>query len=101
VGGFAKLLQRAGLKRDGAHERLSGESSNLCEIEFRIPNMVCEGCAEKIGGVLHAIPGVRDIWPNVRQKRIQVRYEPTKVDPERLKDRLAVAGFTAVDADRS
>ena len=61
--------------------------------------MVCEGCAEKIDDALQAIPGVRDIRPNVPQKRIHVRYEPARVDLQRLKDRLAVAGFTAVDTE--
>lgn len=60
--------------------------------------MVCEGCAEKIGDSLNLLPGVRDVRSTVAEKRVRVRYEPTNLHSQDLKDAVARAGFTAVDA---
>lgn len=37
----------------------------LSEVEFSIPSMVCDGCAEKIRETLAAIPGVRAVKPKL------------------------------------
>jgi len=67
-------------------------------VEFSIPNMVCEGCAEKLDGALHLLAGVRDVRSDVRQKRVHVRYEPSTVDVQQLKKAVEAAGFTVVEA---
>jgi heavy metal translocating P-type ATPase len=74
------------------------ESVLLAEVEFLVPNMHCEGCAEKISTALTALPGVREVKPMVPQKHVSVRYEPTTVREAQLKDTLSKAGFTAVEA---
>ncbi len=60
--------------------------------------MICEGCAEKIDGALHSLPGVGDVRPNVSHKRIRVLYEPTKLRVEQLKNVMKEAGFPALEA---
>lgn len=77
--------------------RTATGDSDVRDVDFRIPNMVCEGCAEKIDGVLLALPGVREVRANVPQKRIRVRFEPTRVDFQQLKDSVTMAGFTVVE----
>lgn len=74
------------------------EGVPLAELEFLIPNMHCEGCAEKISTALHSLPGVREVKAKVAQKHIAVRYEPAKVREQQLKDELNKVGFTAVEA---
>ena len=74
------------------------ESGALAEVEFLIPNMVCEGCAEKITTTLSPIQGVQEVKPKVPLKRVYVRYEPMKLDEGQLKAVLEQAGFTAVEA---
>lgn len=80
----------------------SGDSGGepLTEIELSIPDMVCEGCAERLDAALHAIPGVRAIRSDVRDKRVHLRYEPAHVDVQQLRDAAASAGFRVVEADR-
>lgn len=73
------------------------ESGALAEIEFAVPKMVCEGCAEKISTALRAVPGVREIKPKVAQKHVVVRYAPEKVGREQLRDALGEAGYDAVE----
>lgn len=94
---FTPLLKKLGL---GERPPLSSElaARAVVEAEFLIPNMACEGCAEKIDEALHAVPGVQEIRPNVHEKRIRVRYEPAKIQREHLKAVVREAGFMAVDA---
>jgi P-type E1-E2 ATPase len=79
------------------HEEVA-EGASLAEVEFLVPNMHCEGCAEKISTALTALPGVREVKPKVMQKHVAVRYEPAKVQEQRLKDAVGKVGFTAVEA---
>ena len=94
---FANLLATLGIRR-AIREREVTAMGPLADREFLVPNMVCEGCAEKIAGALTSIPGVREITSRVAKKRIRVRYEPGKVQEHQLKDALTKIGFTALDA---
>lgn len=99
MGRFTNVLRR--VRRgtaDSSRTQVPGMEA-LADVEFLIPNMVCEGCAEKLDGALHSIAGVREIRSDVRHKRVRVRYEPAKVDLKQLKDAVAGAGFRAVDAE--
>jgi len=91
------LLNRLGVGR-GQGERDDVEGGPFANAEFLIPNMICEGCCEKIDLALKSLDGVRDVRPNVVHKRIRVQYEPAKVDAARLKKAVVQAGFTAVEA---
>ena len=73
------------------------DASSLAEVEFAVPNMVCEGCAEKISAALRAVPGVREVKPKVPQKHVVVHYEPQRVKESELKSAVGQAGFTAVE----
>jgi P-type Cu+ transporter len=95
---FANLLNALGIRRIDPGGQDVTPSGPLADREFLVPNMVCEGCAEKIAGALTSVPGVRSVKSNVPQKRIQVRYEKEQVDAQQLKDALAKNGFTALNA---
>lgn len=92
----AHFLRRLGI-RSGSTRGATAADAPVAVVAFGIPNMVCEGCAEKIDGALHATAGVRDVRSNVAQQRIVVRYEPGTVRPEALRDAVNRAGFTAVE----
>ena len=79
-------------------ESISLETSNtLTETSFKVTNMVCEGCAEKITNALTALPGVKDVKPKLIQKQVQVNYYPDQVKHEELKKVLEKEGFNAVE----
>jgi cation transport ATPase len=67
----------------------------LAEVEYLVPSMVCEGCAEKIGDALRPLPGVREVRATVAQKRVSVRYETARSREQDLREALATAGFSA------
>ena len=95
---FANLLNTLGIRRIDPGREDVVPSAPLADREFLVPNMVCEGCAEKIAGALTSMPGVREITSNVAKKRIRVRYEPGRVQEHQLKDALTTIGFTTLDA---
>lgn len=76
----------------------AADNSPLSNEELFIPDMHCEGCAEKISTALASLPGVREVKPKVSQKRIYVSYEPDKVREKQLKETIKKAGFTALEA---
>lgn len=69
----------------------------LAQVEFSIPNMVCEGCAGTISAALNELPGVQQVKPKIAQKHVYVSYEPAKVGQQQLKKALLDSGFTAIE----
>src|SRR2546425_208895 len=94
---FAILLNTLRIRRLQFSREAVADGRALAEAEFRVPNMVCEGCAETIRTALQMLPGVREVTPKVPQKHVSVRYEPAKVQEPQLKSALAQNGFTAVE----
>ena len=95
---FAILLNTLrirGLKLETAQDE---EAASVAEVEFKIPNMVCEGCAETITTALKGLHGIREVKPKVFQKHVYVRYESGKLKQQEVKDAISNAGFTAVEA---
>jgi heavy metal translocating P-type ATPase len=94
---FAILLNTLRIRRLTFAREAVTDGGALAEAEFRVPNMVCEGCAETIRTALQTLPGVREVTPKVPQKQVSVRYEPAKVQEPQLKHALAENGFSAVE----
>lgn len=95
---FANLLTTLGIRRGAPGREGVTATGPLADREFLVPDMVCEGCAERIAAALTSIPGVREVRPKVPQKRIRVHYEPEQVREQQLKDALGRIGFTTLDA---
>lgn len=72
------------------------KAEKLSEIEYSIPNMMCEGCAETIYNTLNVIPGVQQVKAKVPQKQLRITYSD-EVNQQQLKDELKKAGFTAIE----
>ncbi len=95
---FAILLNTLRVRAISFDREAEEEAGPLAEVEYLVPKMVCEGCAEKIGDALRAVPGVRDVRAKVQQKHVYVQYEPEKVKEPELKGAIDRTGFTAVEA---
>ena len=93
---FAILLSTMRIRMLSFERQAAVEDGTLAEVEFAVPNMVCEGCAQKIGLVLGAVPGVREVKSKVPQKHVYVRYEPKRVTESDLMEAVDRSGFTAV-----
>ena len=70
---------------------------SLTETRFKISNMVCEGCAEKITSMLKDLPGVKEVKSKVFQKQIQVNYNSERIRQEEIKKVLENEGYNPVE----
>jgi copper chaperone CopZ len=94
---FAILLSTLRVRVLPLEREVTAEGGSLAEVEFAVPNIVCEGCAQKISAALRAVQGVREVKSKVSQKHVCVRYEPAKTPEQNLKGAIEKAGFTAIE----
>jgi copper chaperone CopZ len=87
-------LRNRGIKLERTQEV---NADALAQVEFSVPNMVCEGCAGTISTALQGLPGVQQVKPKIAQKHVYVSYEPAKVGQQQLKKALLDSGFTAIE----
>lgn len=71
------------------------KTSSLAETTFKIPNMICEGCGEKIITILKDVAGVKKVIAKVFQKQIYISYDAQQVKEDELKNVLEKEGFNA------
>ncbi len=71
--------------------------NSIKETKFKIANMVCEGCAEKISSVLKAVPGVKEVKSKAFQKQIHVYHYDDQIKHQELKIVLEKEGFNATE----
>ncbi|MCA6440797.1 MAG: heavy metal translocating P-type ATPase [Chitinophagaceae bacterium] len=71
--------------------------ATLTETRFKISNMVCEGCAQKITTALTALSGVKEVKPKIMQQQVQVNYYPEQIKHDDLKKVLEKEGFNAIE----
>lgn len=77
---------------------MANEKINLpAETTFKISNMVCEGCAEKIITTLKTLHGVKEVKSKVFKKQIQVNYYPEQIKQEELKNALEREGYIVAE----
>jgi copper chaperone CopZ len=70
-------------------------SDALRDMSLSVPNMVCDGCAERIRTTLTAISGVRDVKTRLWRKQVRVRFQPSEIGEQSLIIALRHAGFDA------
>lgn len=63
-------------------------------ITFRIPDMHCEGCAQRLTNVLERIEGVRAAHVRFENKTAEVDYDADRADQEAMKQAVEKAGYT-------
>ena len=78
-------------------ETIKSESASLNEINFKVTNMVCEGCAEKITNAVSGLAGIKQVRPKVIQKQVVVRYEGDKINQQQIKEAITNSGFNAIE----
>lgn len=61
---------------------------------FDIPDMNCQGCAERIERVLTRQGGVRSVEVHLKEGRASVTYDADATDPEALQSAIKTTGYT-------
>lgn len=94
---FAILLNTLRIRSIKLERTEEITTGSLAEVEFKVPDMVCEGCAGAITATLKGVPGVQEVKPKVARKQVHVSYEPAKVQQQQLKEAIGNSGFTAIE----
>ena len=69
----------------------------LSQVNFKVSNMVCEGCAEKITEIATNLPGVDQVKPKVVQKEVMISYRADKISHDEIKKALTTSGYNAIE----
>ena len=67
-------------------EKASKSKAAKTEIVVFKVNMDCEGCLNKIKKELSFIKGVKDLYLNLDNQIVAIKFQPSKTDREKLKD---------------
>jgi copper chaperone CopZ len=65
------------------------------KLTFNIPDLHCEGCAERSTNILERLDGVHNAEVTFDDKSAKVEYNPDKTSFEDMKQTLAKADYTA------
>lgn len=60
---------------------------------FRIPDMHCEGCTERVSRILEQINGVRSADVSLEGKQAVVTYDAGAISPDALREAIERAGY--------
>lgn len=63
--------------------------------EYRVADLSCGACVQKIDKALQRLPGVGKVAVDVRGGRAHVQYDPSEIDPGQIRNAIMVAGFPA------
>lgn len=76
---------------------MSDETASLTEVTLSVPGMLCDGCAETVGDLLMAVPGIRQARASAWRKHVTVRFEPFRVGPAEIRSALANGGYDGAE----
>ena len=65
------------------------------KLTFNIPDLHCEGCAERSTNILERLDGVHNAEVTFDDNSAKVEYNPDKTSFEDMKQTLAKADYTA------
>lgn len=94
---FAILINTLRIKTIKMETIETASTKVLNQVNFKVTNMVCEGCAEKITTVVSELPGVKGVKPRVVQKQVAISYEADKVSEKQIKETITASGFNAIE----
>lgn len=67
----------------------------MARISFNIPDLHCEGCANRSTKILENLEGVQEANVSFENKTAEVRYDADRTGFEEMKDALTKANYTA------
>ncbi|PKM38425.1 MAG: mercuric reductase [Gammaproteobacteria bacterium HGW-Gammaproteobacteria-10] len=63
-------------------------------IVLTVTGMKCSGCETNISDKLKTLDGVLSVSASHKDNKVEVDYEPTKIDVEEIEDAVIDAGFS-------
>jgi cytochrome c-type biogenesis protein len=68
--------------------------SHLQEVELKVPDIHCSGCVRNIETSVAALAGVADFHGDANRKTVEVTYNPSEVDLEKISGVIEEQGFS-------
>jgi copper chaperone CopZ len=65
----------------------------LVKVEWTIPGIKCQGCADKLKSTLEGVNGILLEGLNMEEKRVSLSYNASRLNEQQVKDTLSQAGF--------
>ncbi len=62
---------------------------------------ICESCQKRIEKSLLATPGVEAAVLNLNNKKVKVKYDPLKINPDQIRLVISNTGYDADDVKRN
>lgn len=72
------------------------EDGRGATLDLVVQAMHCAGCLRRVERNVGELPGVQSVRANLSTKRVVVRWDPEKLKPAQIVDKLASVGFEAV-----
>jgi heavy metal translocating P-type ATPase len=70
------------------------------KVQFKIGGMSCSFCTETIRQALTRMDGVQEMHVSLAHEEALIEYDPSRVNPEALKDTLIAVGYTVRDPEK-
>lgn len=71
-------------------------AAGIQEINIQVEGMSCEGCASSIKTAVGELPGVQNCDVQVKEGRVQVRFDPQQVDQPKIYAAITSQGYKPV-----
>ncbi len=66
------------------------------QLSLKVEGMTCMGCVNSVKRLLTALDGVEEVDVDLSQGRVQVSYDPTRVQPEAMQLAIEGGGYRVV-----
>lgn len=64
------------------------------------PKLHCESCEQRVTRVLNTLQGVRQVSADAGSQRIEVLFDPAKLEETAIVERLGLLGYTTEPVER-
>lgn len=62
---------------------------------------ICESCKARLEKSLKATEGVEEAILNLNNKKMKIKYDPSKTNPDKLREAIANTGYDADDVKKN
>ncbi len=65
----------------------------MTDVKLNVPDMDCDHCVMTVTNAMKALPGVEDVQVHLEDKKVDVRYDQSKLDEQQIRTALDEAGY--------
>ncbi|AAU93113.1 MULTISPECIES: heavy-metal-associated domain-containing protein [Methylococcus] len=66
----------------------------MATIQLQVTGMKCGGCENTVVKTVAALAGVTSVTASHKENRVDVEYDPDRIDPDAIRKAIAGQGYT-------